>query len=104
MVLVVDRDVHKRIVRIYSSLNLANMKIQKLNFVRNTAPDNQRVFMWTPDCRIFLLTYPPPIQVMSREWARIQQTIDLAPCCPKGADCGYVRQRFLELHSLVHLI
>jgi len=27
--------------------------------------------------------------VMSREWARIQQTIDLAPCCPKGVDCGY---------------
>ena len=32
-------DVLEHIGRIYSPFNLANMKIQKLKFVRNTAPD-----------------------------------------------------------------
>jgi len=26
---------------------------------------------------------------LGREWAREWETIDLAPCCPKGSDCGY---------------
>ena len=53
MVLVLD--VFDHIVRIYSPLNLANMKFQKLKFVWNTAPNNQRVlnFMRNPDWRIF---------------------------------------------------
>ena len=48
MVLVSDALDH--IGRIYSALNLANMKIQKLKFVGNTAPDSQRVlnFMLNP--------------------------------------------------------
>ena len=55
--MVLVSDVLDHIVRIYSPLNLANMKIQKLKFVRNTAPDNQRVLNFMPnhDCRIFLL-------------------------------------------------
>ena len=55
MVLVLD--VLDHIGRIYSPLNLANIKIQKLKFFRNTARDNQRVlnFMRNPDWRIFLL-------------------------------------------------
>ena len=56
MVLVSDAFEH--IGLIYSPLNLANMKIQKLKLVWNTAPDNQQVlnFMCHPDWRIFLLT------------------------------------------------
>ena len=55
--MVLVSDVLDHIVRIYSPLNLANMKIQKLKFVRNTAPDNQRFLNFMPnhDCRIFLL-------------------------------------------------
>ena len=34
----------EHIGRIYSPFNLANMKNQKLKFVRNTASDNQRAF------------------------------------------------------------
>ena len=45
-------DVLDHIGRIYSPLNLANIKIKKFKFVRNTcsAPDNQRVliFMRSP--------------------------------------------------------
>ena len=43
-------DVLEHIGRIYSPLNLANMQIQKLKFVGNTAPDNQKVlnFMRNP--------------------------------------------------------
>ena len=26
---------------------------------------------------------------MGVEWAYVRKTIDLAPCCPKGKDCGY---------------
>ena len=37
-------DVLKHIGRNYSPLNLANMKIYKLKFVQNTAPDNKRGF------------------------------------------------------------
>ena len=33
----------EHIEQFYSPLNLANMKTQKLKFVQNTAPDNQRV-------------------------------------------------------------
>ena len=42
--------------QIYSPLNLENMKIDKLKFVRNTAPDNKRVLNFTrnPNWRIFL--------------------------------------------------
>ena len=49
-------EVLEHIGRIYSPLNLANMKIQKFKFVRNTAPDNQRVLNFThnPYWRIFL--------------------------------------------------
>ena len=49
-------DVLDQIGRINSPLNLANMKIQKLKFVRNTATDNQRVlnFMRNPYWRISL--------------------------------------------------
>ena len=49
-------DVLEHIGRIYSPLNLANMKIQRLKFVWHTAPDNQRVlnFMYNPYWRIFL--------------------------------------------------
>ena len=36
-------DVLKHNGRIYSPLNLGNMKIKKLKLVGNTAPDNQRV-------------------------------------------------------------
>ena len=48
MVLILD--VLEHIGRIYSPLNLANMQIQKLKFVGNTAPDNQKVlnFMRNP--------------------------------------------------------
>ena len=47
-------DVLDHIALIYSPLNLASMKNQKLKFVRNTAPDNQRVlnFMHNPNLRI----------------------------------------------------
>ena len=41
--MVLVSDVLDLIVLIYSPLNLANIKIQILKFVRNTAPDNQRV-------------------------------------------------------------
>ena len=49
--MVLVSDVLKHIVRIYSPLNLANIKIKKIKFVRNTAPDNQRVlnFMRNPE-------------------------------------------------------
>ena len=49
-------DVLDHIGRIYSTLNLANMNIQKQKFVQNTALGNQRVlnFMRNPDRRIFL--------------------------------------------------
>ena len=55
MVLVSDVLEHNG--RIYSPLKLANMKIQKLTFFRNTAPNNRMVlnFMRNPDRRIFLL-------------------------------------------------
>ena len=42
--MVLVSDILDHIGRIYSPLNLANMKIQKLNIVQNTAPDNQRFF------------------------------------------------------------
>ena len=47
-------DIFECIGQIYSPLNLANMKIQKLKFVWNTAPDNCRVlnFMGNPYWRI----------------------------------------------------
>ena len=46
----------EQIRRIYSTLNLANSKIQKLKFVWNSALDNQRVlnFMRNPYGCIFL--------------------------------------------------
>ena len=49
-------EVLEHIGRIYSCLNLANMKSHKLKFGRNTAPDNQRDlnFMSNPYWRIFL--------------------------------------------------
>ena len=52
--MVLVSDILDHIGRIASPLNL---KIQKLKFVRNTAPDNQRVlnFMRNSDWRIFLL-------------------------------------------------
>ena len=55
--MVLVSEVLEHIGRIYSPLNLANMKSQKLKFVRNTAPDNQRVlnFMRNPYWHIFLL-------------------------------------------------
>ena len=57
--MVLVSEVLERIGRIYSPLNLANMKSQKLKFVRNTAPDNQRVlnFMRNPYSRIFLFSF-----------------------------------------------
>ena len=52
-------EVLQQIGRIYSPLNMANMKSQKLKFVRNTAPDNQYQgvlnFMCNPYWHIFLL-------------------------------------------------
>ena len=56
--MVLVSDVLGHIGRIYSPLNLANMKIQKLKFVRNTTSDNQGVlnFMLNPDWRIFLFS------------------------------------------------
>ena len=49
--MVLVSDILDHIGRIYNPLNLANMKIQKLKFVRNTAPDNHRVlnFLRSPD-------------------------------------------------------
>ena len=41
-------DVLKHNGRIYSPLNLGNMKIKKLKLVGNTAPDNQRVLNFMP--------------------------------------------------------
>ena len=37
-------DVLDHIRRIYSPLNLADMKLQKFRYVRNTASDDQRIF------------------------------------------------------------
>ena len=55
--MVLVSDVLDHIGRIYSPLNLANMKNSKLKFVQNNAPDKQRVlnFMRNPDLDIFLL-------------------------------------------------
>ena len=52
-------EVLEHIGRIYSPLNLANVKSQKLKFVRNTTPDNQRVlnFMRNHYWRIFLFSF-----------------------------------------------
>ena len=57
--MVLISEVLEHIGRIYGPLNLANMKCQELKFVRNTAPDNQRVlnFMRNPCCRIFLVRF-----------------------------------------------
>ena len=59
--MVLVSDVLEHIGWINSPLSLANKKIQKLKFVRNTAPDNQSVlnFMYDPDWRIFLLVFHP---------------------------------------------
>ena len=56
--MVLVSEVLERIGGIYSPFNLANMKSQKLKFVRNTAPDNQRVlnFMRNPYWHIFLFS------------------------------------------------
>ena len=60
MVFVSDvSDVLDHLGQIYSPLNLANMYIQKLEFVRNNAPDNQsqRVlnFMGNPKLALILV-------------------------------------------------
>ena len=42
MILVSDVLEHIRRTNNYSPLNLANIKIEKLKFVQNTAPDNRK--------------------------------------------------------------
>ena len=39
-------DIRDHIGRIYSPLNLSNIKIKNLKFVQNTAQDNQRVLIF----------------------------------------------------------
>ena len=50
--MVLVSEVLEHIGRIYSPLNLANMKSQKLKIVRNTALDNQRVLNFMHDPKL----------------------------------------------------
>ena len=50
--MVLVSDILEHIGRIYSPLNLANMKIQKLKFVRNTASAGDwRIFMFVEESK-----------------------------------------------------